>query len=147
VPYSLGEQTFRDLSSAVLRCYVDADLHGHVVGGLLAEGFEAEPTSDLPFHLPFHLRNPGRAALRVVLVKPGEAALDGDGLGISRNCAPRNSRVIGFYNVRKVRQSGGAQVHGLSPLAVLAKPGERFSRERRLTTSRSSCPQPRVEAR
>jgi hypothetical protein len=75
VLYSLGEQTFRDPSSAVLRCYVDADLHGRVVGGPLAEGLEAEPTSDLPFHL----RNPDRVALRIVLVKPGEAALDGDG--------------------------------------------------------------------
>ena len=75
LPYSLGEQTFPDPSSAVLRCYIDADLHGRVAGGSLTEGLEAEPTIDPPFHL----RNPDRVALRIVLVKPGEAALDGDG--------------------------------------------------------------------
>ena len=58
-PDGLREQLPPDALPAILLREVDANLGGSVIGGLLAEIFEA----DLPSDLPAHLRNPDWPAL------------------------------------------------------------------------------------
>src|SRR5918993_4000056 len=97
-PYGLLQQTPAYPFSPVALPDVDADLGRPVVGWPgVVEVAEAEPAH----HFASCLGDPDRTPRRVVLVKPGQPLLDGDGLGVGRDYPAWDGGVVDLHDGRE----------------------------------------------